>query len=133
MSNNDNNNNNNNNNNNSTTARMLMQAGGQSGKITGLSLSTVSTMYIMKYLLTAGCATIEYLPHVFNPKSSASVVDHFSSQMNSSWSAVLITCGVLLTGVVVRKLGTNLSDDNVIQSVEGFMYNTGASANANDD
>lgn len=39
---------------NTTTARMLMQAGGQAGKITGLSLSTVSTMYLMKYLLTAG-------------------------------------------------------------------------------
>lgn len=108
----------------STTARILMQAGGQAGKITGLSLSTVSTMYIMKYLLVAGCATIEYLPHVFNPTSAVTVSEHFAGQMNSSWTAVLKTCGILLLGVAVRKTGTMLTNDQTIKRVERFMYGT---------
>lgn len=110
---------------NSSTARILMKAGGETGKVTGLTLSTASTMYIMKYLLTAGCATIEYLPHIFNPESTVGVADHYSSHMNSSWRAVFLTGVVLLGGVVVRKMGTVLSDEGSIERMERFLYRTG--------
>ena len=110
--------------NNSSTARILMQATGETCKVTGLSLSTVSTMYIMKYLLTAGCATVEYLPHLFSTVSTIKFNDHFSTQMNSSWGAVFMTSGVLLTGAIIRKAGSILTDSKIIAKMEQFLYRT---------
>ncbi len=42
---------------NSSTARILMKATCETGKATGLSLSTVSVIYIMKYLSTTSRTT----------------------------------------------------------------------------
>lgn len=79
-------------------------------------------MYIMKYLLTAGCATIEYLPHLFNEASTVTLHDHFSTQMNASWQAVGSCAVVVLGGVIIRKLGNAISSDYTIQRMEWFMY-----------
>lgn len=107
---------------NKTTARLLMQAGGQAGTITGLSLSTVSTMYLMKYMLTAGCLTVEFLPHALNAASEVTMRDHFSQGMNASWGAVFTCAGMTLVGIIVRKLGTMLASESNIRFMESFMY-----------
>lgn len=109
---------------NSSTARVLMQACGQTGRVTGLSMSTVSTMYLMKFLLTVGTATVELLPHLLASDSKINMMDHYKHQLDSSWSSVFKISGVLLSGIVVRKFGTVLSDEENITRMETFMYRT---------
>lgn len=109
--------------NNSSSARILMKSSGETCKITGLALSTVSTLYGMKYLTTAGTSLIEFLPHLFNQNTGVSFVMHMAQHNSASWYAVVATIGILLSGIVIRKVGTLLSDNNNIKQVEYFMYN----------
>lgn len=109
---------------NSTSARILMKAGGETFKVTGLTLSTSSTLYVLKYLTYAGCGLVEYLPHIFNPNSEVSFVQHMKSTNNATWYAVDITSLILVGGVLIRKVGTVLSDEKSISNVERFLYNT---------
>ena len=110
--------------NNSSSARILMKAGGETCKATGLALSTTSTLYSMKYLTTAGCSLIEYLPHLFNPDSTINFMAHMAQTNRASWTAVLATILILVAGVVIRKTGTVLTDDKVINRMENFLYRT---------
>ena len=114
---------------NSTSARLLMKAGGETCKVTGLTISTASILYAMKYLTSAGCSVVEYLPHLFNPTTTKSFVEHMGSQNNATWTAVFSTLVLLTSGIVVRKVGTMLSDDIVIARVERFLYRTGKPVN----
>lgn len=110
--------------NNASSARILMQAGGETCKVTGLSLSTVSTLYAMKYLTTAGTSLVEYLPHLFNPDNHIPFREHMSASNTAGWYAVGMTCGILLSGVVIRKIGTFASSDSTINGMERFLYGT---------
>lgn len=101
---------------------MLMKAGGETCKVTGLSISTVSTLYGMKYLTTAGCGLIEYLPFLFSANRSVSFFEHMNTKQNAQWSAVLATALFLFGGVLLRKTGTYLSDGTTITKVENFLY-----------
>lgn len=126
MSSDDNNNNDNNNDiaaSSGTTASMLMQAGGQVCKVTGLTLSTTSTLYVMKYMTTAGCSLVEYLPVLFSADPNKSgFIDHMRTQNEASVLAVGGSVCVLLGGVVLRKLGTLLSSPKTIRTMERFLY-----------
>jgi hypothetical protein len=110
--------------NNASSARILMQAGGETCKVTGLSLSTVSTLYAMKYLTIAGTSLVEYLPHLFNPDNNVTFREHMSVGNTAGWYAVAMTCGILLSGVVIRKIGTFASSDSTITGMERFLYGT---------
>lgn len=107
---------------NSTSARILMKAGGETFKVTGLTLSTSSTLYVLKYLTCAGCGLVEYLPHIFNPTTEVSFVHHMKSRNNATWYAVGMTSLILIGGVLIRKIGTILSDEKFISNVEKFLY-----------
>lgn len=109
---------------NSTSARILMKAGGETFKVTGLTLSTASTLYVLKYLTSAGCGLVEYLPHIFNQNSEVSFVQHMKSTNSATWYAVFMTSVILVGGVLIRKVGSTLSDERSITSVERFLYNT---------
>jgi hypothetical protein len=110
--------------NNATSARMLMKAAGETAAVTGLTLSTASTLYALKYLTSAGCSLVEYLPFIFNQNATMSFKEHMSNTTAASWYAVFQTIIILICGVVVRKIGTTLTDESTIQGVEKFMYNT---------
>ncbi len=108
-----------------SAARTLMSAGGESGKITGLALSSVGTLYAMRYLTTAGTCIIEYMPQLLGPQEkSLSFLQH----MNVSPTALLATGAVLVTGIVIRRVGTWLSDPQTIASLEKVLYRTGAAS-----
>ena len=106
----------------STSASILMKSAGEASKITGLALSTTSVLYITKFLSTAGTGTIEYLPHLFNPNSTVKFYDHMVASNNAGWWAIAYTVVILGVGVVVRKIGTLLSDEQSINAVERFLY-----------
>ena len=107
---------------NSTSARILMKASGETFKVAGLTISTTSTLYVLKYLIVASCALVEYLPHIFNPTSQLSLVSHMQSVNNASWYAVGATCLILTGGVLIRKVGTVLSEEKSIAFIERFLY-----------
>lgn len=119
--------------NNASSARILMQAGGETCKVTGLSLSTVSTLYAMKYLTTAGTSLVEYLPHLFKPDNPISFRDHMSECNTAGWYAVGVTCSILLLGVGIRKIGTFLSSSSTISKMEFFLYRKKETANNHTD
>jgi hypothetical protein len=108
--------------NNHTTARVLLQAGGLSGNVVGMSMSAVGTMYLMRYVIEAGCATVEFLPHILAADGTTDVHSHFGARLSGGWAAVFKCGGVVLAGIICRKVGTMLSSDATIGSVERFMY-----------
>ena len=109
---------------NSTSARILMKASGETCKVTGLTLSTASTLYALKYMTSAGCSMVEYLPHIFNPNSPLEFKSHMSQTNSASWYAVGMTCLILVGGVLIRKVGTVLTDEYSINRIEQFLYKT---------
>ena len=111
--------------NNSSTASILMQASGQTFKVTGLTLSTSSTLYTMKYLTTAGCSLLEYLPHLFNSDDTVGFRQHMAEKNSLSWWAVGSAVLILGGGILIRKVGTTLSDPGTIRGMERFLYGRG--------
>lgn len=109
-------------NDNSTSARTLMTSSGHIFKAAGLAISAVSTMYILKYVINASCGLVEYLPHMFNPDSQLSLIGHMETVNTGSWYAVGATCLFLAGGVVVRKMGSILTEEKHVTAVERFLY-----------
>ena len=110
--------------NNASSARILMKAGGETCKVTGLSLSTVCTLYAMRYLAIAGTSLIEYLPYLFNPDTSVSFRTHMAEKNTSGWYAVGMTVAILVVGILIRKIGTFASSETTIRGMEKFLYKT---------
>lgn len=107
---------------NATTASVLMQASGQTFRVTGLTLSTSSTLYMMKYLTTAGCSLLEYLPHLFNDNDSVTFKSHMAEKNTMSWTAVGSSVAILTGGIVIRKIGSMLSNPMNVARMERFLY-----------
>jgi hypothetical protein len=115
---------------NATSARILMKATGETSKVTGLTLSTASTLYILKYMTAGGCVLVEYLPHIFNPQTSITFKEHLAASTNGSWYALMISSIIMTCGVIIRKFGTILTDDVNINRVETFLYSN-SNSNSN--
>lgn len=109
---------------NASSARMLMKGGGYTFSVVGFALSSVATLYMMDYLTAAGTSTIEYMPHLYSATSNVTFAAHMASSTSADWLSVFKTVGVLLSGVVVRKLGTFFSSDGTISTMEKFLYRT---------
>lgn len=111
---------------NSTSARILMKAIGETFKVTGLTITTSSTLYVLKYVTGAGCSFVEYVPYIFNQNKDTNITfaEHMKSTNIGTWYAVGMTCIILAGGVVIRKVGTVLSDEKAISNVERLLYNT---------
>ena len=73
-------------------------------------------------MTSAGCSLVVYLPFVFTPTSQVNFQEHMSSHTTASWTAVGTTVLILACGVLIRKLGTVLTDDTVVSRVENFLY-----------
>ena len=109
------------NSNDTSAAKTIMKAGGTALAVTGYSLSSCGTLYAIKFLSTAGTSVIEFLPHVFNPKSTTTFFEHMSQSNNAGWDALFMISCMFVAGVTVRKFGTYLSDDRTINSAEQFL------------
>lgn len=83
-------------------------------------MTSASVLYLLKYLTTLGTATLEYLPHLANTASTVNA--HYGTQLRTSWAAVFGVVLVLVGGISIRKVGTLLSRESVIQAMENFMY-----------
>lgn len=105
-----------------TVARTLMGATGQACKVTGLALSGVSTLYFANALTSTGVAVIEFLPHLVNSTATSTFTQHMSTKATLGWGSVFWLGVALLSGVLVRKLGTAVSDDSNIKKAEKFLY-----------
>lgn len=105
-----------------TVARTLMGATGQACKVTGLSLSATSTLYFANALTSAGVETLNYLPQMATSTATMSYMAHMASRAKLSRKSVFWLGVALLCGIAVRKLGTVVSDDATIKSVENFLY-----------
>ena len=103
-----------------SSARILMKAGGEVCKLTGLALSTTSTLYAVKYLTNFGTNMIEYLPHLLTGQDAATTLVVNMPNLR----AVGATVGILTGGVIVRKVGTWISDDVTITRFEKFLYSS---------
>jgi len=111
-----------------TVARTLMGATGQACKVTGLALTGTSTLYFANALTSTGVAVIEYLPNLVNSTATKTFVDHMSSKVTLGWSAVFWLGCALVSGIVIRKLGTSVSSDDNIRRAEAFLYGANKSA-----
>ena len=107
---------------NSSSARILMNTSGEVFRVAGLAISSVSILYVLRYTTAASCAVVEYLPHIFDPKTDITLTSHMQSVCNASWMAVLGTCVTLAGGVFLRKVGGLMSDERSIATVERFLY-----------
>jgi hypothetical protein len=105
-----------------TVARTLMGATGQACKVTGFALTSTSALYFANALTSTGVAVIEYLPNLVNTTAPKTFFNHMASKATLGWSAVFWLSCALVSGIVVRKLGTSVSDDGNIQKAETFLY-----------
>lgn len=65
---------------NSSAARILMQGLGQVSKMTGMAITSLSVIYVMKYMLIFGCCLLEYLPHLYG-NTDVNFMNHISSNV----------------------------------------------------
>ena len=105
-----------------TAARTLAGSSGKVIEITGLALNTVSTLYLMKYLTTAGTGVVEYLPLLFNNSSNTTFREHMGNVVSVSLFSLLSVFLILAFGILIRRVGTWISADETITSLEGFLY-----------
>jgi ABC-type dipeptide/oligopeptide/nickel transport system permease subunit len=104
-----------------TTASILMKSAGSTVNVTGYTLSSVSTLYFIKYLSTLGCSTIEFLPQLLANKTTSFVEWTKGRELGNIYAyATLIS--FLGVGIGLRKLGTMLSDEKSIDFVERMLY-----------
>jgi hypothetical protein len=99
-----------------------MGATGQACKVTGFALTSTSALYFANALTSTGVAVIEYLPNLVNTTAPKTFFNHMASKATLGWSAVFWLSCALVSGIVVRKLGTSVSDDGNIQKAETFLY-----------
>lgn len=107
---------------NSSAARILMASAGETCKVTGFAVSGTSTLYATKYLATAGTSLIEYLPYVFSSTVKKGFRAHMIEKNEASIFALGATAIILAGGIILRKFGSILSNDNNIRRVERFLY-----------
>ncbi len=105
-----------------TVARTMMGAAGTGCKITGLALSGTTTLYFTNALTSTGVATIEYLPQLVAKDSTVSFLSHMSSRATLGWGSIMWLTIALAAGIVIRKLGTVVSEEDTISKVETFLY-----------
>ena len=98
-------------------------------KVIGLALTSVSSLYALKYLTITGTGLVEYLPTLFDRSSTVTLRDHLSTN-NVTLKAAATTAAILATGVIIRKLGSAASSDRNIQRVERFVYGQSAPTSA---
>jgi hypothetical protein len=127
---------------NETIARSLMGAVGQACKVTGLALSATSTLYFTHALTAGGVAVIEYLPAlaakaavvaagaVIAAPAAPAFSTHMADRAVLGWGPACWLGVCLLTGILLRKTGTGLSDERVIARAETFLYGTRPDASA---
>ena len=53
-----------------------------------------------------------------------SFVQHMKSTNSATWYAVFMTSVILVGGVLIRKIGTTLSDEKSIANMERILYST---------
>lgn len=106
---------------NSSAARMLMQGLGQVSKMTGMAITSSSVIYVMKYMLIFGCCLLEYLPHLYGD-TDVNFVSHLKSNNHMSLMAVFKTACILFVGIFFRKIGTVLTNELNIATVEKTLY-----------
>ena len=128
--NNDNNNNNINkdinnndiNNNNETTASTIIKSVGNVLTTVGFALSGVSSLYFIHYLTGWGVALIEYLPILTNNNDFNFSKFIIGRNIGSLKAYFVLTCSLSM-GVLIRYIGTKLTENIFINKINKILYN----------
>lgn len=129
-----------------TVASIILTSGGSTFGILGTLLSSLSSLYIIRNISSAGCNAVEYLPKLldFNNQQNEenkkrdeeksvitmstrgagfkagynAIVNKISNEINSyMWISIF-----LMAGMGSKKLGTFMSSPSTISWVEQMIY-----------
>lgn len=105
-----------------TVAATLMNGVGHTCMVTGSAVSTGASLYFMKYLTVYGTRVLEYLPHALSVGSEATFTSHMTNGNEVSVVGLTKVAGVLTGGVLIRKLGTILTNKKSVEFIERIIY-----------
>lgn len=106
---------------NQTTASLLMKSSGQVLQMVGFAFTSVATLYFIQYMSIGGCAMVEYMPLMITTEPPLLSV-FFSSRNIGNITVYLKLILVLLVGVIIRKSGFVLTEQENIKSLENWLY-----------